>query len=174
MKSTDPSPGPMNRLFLFVPYENGDGLELIQLWRQSFYRAINLKEDVQADPVQSHLAILESIDPALIHVARDVQNSNITGFMVLDRDVIQHLYVHVNYQRQGLGSAFIEQAKEDQQHLSLHTFKRNKGAQRFYEHHGFVITERGFAASEYNPWAKAPDLLADLKYEWSKNTQRLL
>jgi ribosomal protein S18 acetylase RimI-like enzyme len=89
--------------------------------------------------------------------------------MRVEEHVIGHLFIHVDYQRQGLGSRFIQQAKEENDFLSLSTFELNKGAQKFYDLMGFVITDRGYARFEDNPWATSRDQLADITYEWRKN-----
>ena len=47
--------------------------------------------------------------------------------------------------------------------LWLFTFDANKGAQAFYEHHGFHIVARGFEPT----WK-----LDDIRYQWSKVAQR--
>jgi ribosomal protein S18 acetylase RimI-like enzyme len=157
----------MPRNFVFAGYEREFGFELLKLWRQSFARAIGFEEDTSLEAVQIHLDVLKSIDPAFIRVALDVDSSAIAGFMTLEKSYIQHLFVHVNHQGQGLGSQFIEQAKDENEHLSLHTFQLNKRAQTFYGRHNFIVTKRSFAAPEENPWATMREQLADIQYEWS-------
>ena len=48
---------------------------------------------------------------------------------------------------------------------------RNKGAQKFYEFHDFVIAEFGFAGFEGNSWANDQEQLADITYEWKRVTK---
>ena len=68
-----------------------------------------------------------------------------------------------------MGSSFIQQAKEEE-FLTLNTFQLNKGAQKFYEFHNFVIVRRGFAGIEGNTWANNKEQLADITYEWKRVT----
>jgi ribosomal protein S18 acetylase RimI-like enzyme len=154
--------------FVFRKYEREFGFELLKLWRQSFHRAIGVDNDTGLDAVQIHLEVLQSYDPGLIRVAIDPATSAIAGFMTLEDAEIEHLFVHVDFQRQGLGSQLIDQAKAELEHLTLFTFERNKTAQKFYEHHNFVITDRGYAVARENPWSTSRDQLADIKYEWRR------
>ena len=60
----------------------------------------------------------------------------------------------------GIGSRLLQMAKElSPENLQLFTFVINKGAQAFYEKHGFTIVDRGYENEENLP---------DLKYEWIK------
>ena len=67
----------------------------------------------------------------------------LVGFMALGRpDWLEHLYVHPSSTGQGLGSRFVELAKQELGGaVQLWTFQSNAGAQRFYERHGFVPVE---------------------------------
>lgn len=74
---------------------------------------------------------------------------------------VLHLYIAPDWQRRGLGSRLIEQAKAASPcGLSLFVFRRNHGARRFYERHGFRATIRREAAAneEGEP---------DVRYVWT-------
>ena len=158
--------------FTFRAYEREFGFELLKLWRQSFHDAIGVPNDTGLDAVQDHLAFLQSLDPAAMTVALDPQNSAIAGFMTLIGAEVEQLYVHGDYQHQGLGAQFIARAKQGRDHLILYTFERNKGAQAFYDQQGFIIKARGFAGMAENPWATSQDQLADIRYEWQREAAR--
>ena len=91
--------------------------------------------------------------------------------MAKEENTIKDLFIHVEYQRKGLGSSFIHQAKEEETFLTLSTFQLNKGAQKFYEFHDFVIARLGFAGAEGNAWASNKEQLADITYEWKRVTK---
>jgi GNAT superfamily N-acetyltransferase len=76
-----------------------------------------------------------------IWVADD--RDRLVGFLALSRpDWLEHLYVHPASTGQGLGSRFVELAKQELGGaVQLWTFQSNTGAQRFYERHGFVPVE---------------------------------
>ena len=158
----------MSDNFVFVGYEREFSNEILRLWRESFHRAIGMEEDTRQEVVREHLEVLQSLNPDFIRVALVENTSKIIGFMRMEENIIKDLFIHVDYQRQGLGSRFIQQAKEEKEFLSLSTFELNKGAQEFYDVMGFVITDRGFASCEGNSWATSKDQLADITYEWRR------
>ena len=154
----------MKEEIIFVDFRKEHGLELIQLWRKSFAQAMGIEEDTREEAVNEHLAYLQTYDPEIIRVA--LENNKIVGFMAKEENTIKDLFIDVEYQRRGLGSSFINQAKEEETFLTLSTFQLNKGAQKFYEFHDFVIARRGFAGAEGNAWASNKEQLADITYEW--------
>ena len=159
----------MKEEIIFVDFRKEHGLELIQLWRKSFAKAMGIEEDTREEAVNEHLAYLQTYDPEIIRVA--LENNKIVGFMAKEENTIKDLFIDVEYQRRGLGSCFIRQAKEEETFLTLSTFQLNKGAQKFYEFHDFVIARRGFAGAEGNAWASNKEQLADITYEWKRVTK---
>ena len=154
----------MKEEIIFVDFRKEHGLELIQLWRKSFAKAMGIEEDTREEAVNEHLAYLQTYNPEIIRVA--LENNKIVGFMAKEENTIKDLFIDVEYQRRGLGSSFIRQAKEEEAFLTLSTFQLNKGAQKFYEFHDFVIVRHGFAGVEGNTWANNKEELADITYEW--------
>ncbi|MEM7221152.1 MAG: GNAT family N-acetyltransferase [Pseudomonadota bacterium] len=143
-------------------------LELVKMWRQSFQRAMGLPEQNRSDDLIGQLDYFCTIDPAAIQVAIDTSSSTIAGFSVLQAGELDHLYVNVRYQGQGLGSKLLYDAKSRAPNgVKLYTFQKNTRAQAFYLSHGFVELERGFADFEGNPWASSKEELADIRYGWT-------
>ena len=82
----------------------------------------------------------------------------IVGFIALARNFIDQLYVHEDFQSKGLGGFWVAHAKVlYPDFLELYTFAANEKAIRFYEKHGFRVTERGIAPDEKMP---------DVKMRW--------
>lgn len=84
----------------------------------------------------------------------------VLGLMVLDGDWVGQLYVDPASTGRGLGTRFLELAKQRRPRgLQLWTFVSNVRAQRFYERNGFAIEERtdGSDNEEHAP---------DLRYVW--------
>ena len=156
----------MKEEITFINFRKEHGLELIQLWRKSFAQAMGIEEDTREEAVNEHLAYLQTYKPEIIRVALEKNKNKIVGFMAKEENTIKDLFIHVDYQRKGLGSSFIHQAQEEETFLTLSTFQLNKGAQKFYEFHDFVIARRGFAGVEGNTWANNKEDLADITYEW--------
>ena len=157
----------------FVNFRKEQGLELIQLWRKSFAHAMGIEEDTREEVVNEHLAYLQTYNPEIIRVAVEKIENKIVGFMAKEASTIKDLFIHVEYQRRGLGSSFIQKAKKEEEFLTLSTFQLNKGAQKFYEFHNFIIARRGFAGVEGNAWANNKEQLADITYEWKRVTKKL-
>jgi ribosomal protein S18 acetylase RimI-like enzyme len=65
----------------------------------------------------------------------------VVGFLALDGDEIDQLYVEPAHHRQGLGAALLAHAQAQRDHLELWVFQRNLNAIAFYEAHGFVIVD---------------------------------
>ena len=158
----------MNDTFVFTEYRDDFEFELLRLWRKSISKAIGVEEDTRLEAVNEHLEFLRSLNHEFIQVALEATSRMVIGFMRVEEHVIRDLFIHVDYQRQGLGSRFIQQARKENDFLSLSTFELNKGAQKFYDVMEFVITDRGFASFEGNSWATSKDQLADITYEWRR------
>ena len=158
----------MNKIS-FIDFKKEHELELLRLWRKSFHQAIGVEEDTRENVIKEHLEYLQSYSPDIIRVALEENENKIIGFMAKEENIIKDLFIHVEYQRKGLGSIFINQAKEEEEFLSLQTLELNKGAQKFYEFHDFIIVRRGFTSFEANPWATKKEQLADITYEWRRS-----
>jgi len=163
----------MKEEITFINFRKEHGLELIQLWRKSFSQAMGIEEDTREEEVNEHLAYLQTYNPEIIRVALEKNRNKIVGFMAKEENTIKDLFIHVDYQRKGLGSSFIQQAKKEEEFLTLSTFQLNKGAQEFYKFHNFVIARHGFASVEGNAWANNKEQLADITYEWKRVTKKL-
>ena len=87
-------------------------------------------------------------------------DGTVLGLMVLDGDWIEQLYMDPAWTGRGLGTRFVELAKQRRPGgLQLWTFVSNVRAQRFYERHGFTVAERTDGSGNEE---KAPDL----RYVW--------
>ncbi|MEL7282497.1 MAG: GNAT family N-acetyltransferase [Pseudomonadota bacterium] len=66
------------------------------------------------------------------------EEEKIVGFLTLNDDKIEHLYLTPDHTQQGVGTALMEHAKaRSPDHLSLCCLAENHPARRFYETHGF-------------------------------------
>ncbi|MGC1207995.1 MAG: GNAT family N-acetyltransferase [Ornithinimicrobium sp.] len=88
-------------------------------------------------------------------------DGHVAAVLVLNGDDLDQLYVHTDRTGGGISSRLVQHAKDLRPSgLSLWTFQSNRGAQRFYERHGFVAVERtdGSTNEERSP---------DVRYVWS-------
>ncbi len=98
---------------------------------------------------------------SVVWVAEVGEPPTIVGMAALDGSMLDHLYLHPDAQRQGIGSsllATVREASPDQ--LTLHVFQRNDAARRFYEKHGF-------RATEFNDGSRNEENEPDATYHWS-------
>ena len=122
------------------------------MWRRSFQRALGILEHDRWGELSEQLNYSQHFDTALSRVKIDVPTSQIVGLLTLSGDALDHLFVHVDYQRALIDEKLLDDAKaRSPQGLTLYTFKRNTGAQQFYLSQGFVETARGFDSFDRNP-----------------------
>jgi ribosomal protein S18 acetylase RimI-like enzyme len=142
---------------VIVDYSPEYARELVAMWRESFERALGI---INPHPLEGQLRYLEEtvVPENHVRLVLDKSDSKIIGIMASTPDHIAQLYVHVNHQHKGIGTMLLNIAKQNSNgRLRLFTFKANRNAQRFYEHHGFKIIGRGFEEM----WQ-----LEDIEYEW--------
>ena len=133
--------------------------DTVSMWRQSKQKAIGQEE---SHSFENHVHFLNSIliEHNKIYIAIDVNNNKVAGILASNQDEINQLYIHIDYQRKGLGTKLLDIAKRNSSgRLTLLTFEVNRKAQQFYEKHGFKIIGRGNDNEEN---------LNDIKYEWVK------
>jgi ribosomal protein S18 acetylase RimI-like enzyme len=90
-------------------------------------------------------------------------NELMVGFIALEGNHVDHLYIAPSYQGRGIGDKLLAMAKELRPGgLTLWTFQRNARARRFYE-------ARGFVASEFNDGSRNEEREPDVLYAWLPN-----
>ena len=81
------------------------------------------------------------------------------GFIAIQGELIDRLYVHPAYHRQGIGKALLMKARELlPEHIWLYTHVANKMARAFYEKNDFIA--EGFGVSP------VPESEPDVEYHW--------
>jgi ribosomal protein S18 acetylase RimI-like enzyme len=87
-------------------------------------------------------------------------NGEISGFLAMQGDMVEHLYVRPDLLRRGIGSALLQRAKERlPSGFRLWVFQQNVSARRFYERHGLRLVEETDGSRNEE---RTPDAL----YEW--------
>lgn len=88
-------------------------------------------------------------------------DDRVLGFVALDGDEVEQLYVLPGSQGRGIGSRLLDLAKrESSGRLRLHTFQRNLRARAFYE-------ARGFRAVSFDDGSGNEEREPDMQYEWA-------
>lgn len=87
-------------------------------------------------------------------------DGEITGFLAIGGSYVDRLYIHPDRQRQGIGTALMEQAKAiSPTGVQLHTHQQNTQARAFYEKHGFRAVKLGISPP--------PESKPDIEYHWT-------
>jgi putative acetyltransferase len=87
---------------------------------------------------------------------------HVVGFMAMNKDFIDQLYIDPDYQRRGIGKLLIDFAREQSpEHLWLYTLQINFIARTFYEKNGFIAEKFGVSPP--------PESEPDVEYHWRKS-----
>lgn len=70
------------------------------------------------------------------------RGGDIVGFIGLNENYIEGIFVNRAFQSEGIGSALIEYAKAKHSVLTLNVYEKNKRALSFYIKQGFEITDK--------------------------------
>ena len=70
-----------------------------------------------------------------------IENDKIEGFIGINEDYIEGIFVNSNYQNKGIGTALLNKAKEAKEELTLNVYEKNRKAIKFYEKNGFKIVK---------------------------------
>jgi len=88
-------------------------------------------------------------------------NARPVAFIAMREDFIDHLYVHPDHQKRGIGKALLYHARQlSPQHLWLYTLQINTNARFFYEKNGFIAEKFGISPP--------PESEPDIEYHWRK------
>jgi putative acetyltransferase len=93
-------------------------------------------------------------------------NGELAGMCAFREGWVDHLNVHPEHQRTGIGAALLRKAKDANDRLQLWTFQRNENARSFYESQGFRLVKKTDGRDNEE---REPDAL----YVWSRDRQPL-
>lgn len=144
---------------LIRPYEAADFETITALWHKSKRQAFSYVNFQQTLTLQDDRVYFRDSLMMRCKVWVAEQEHRLVGFMAINGDYLDQLFIAVDHQRQGIGLALLNKAKAlSPAGLRLHTFQRNKPARAFYEREGFKSTLYGVSA--------APELEPDVEYQW--------
>lgn len=138
-------------------YVDEDLDEVIALWYRSWTHTFpNLKHP---QPFEQWKSRFQNDYAKQEDVWVAATQAQIVGFVVVSDSVITQIFVDIDAQRSGVGTALLNQAKRiSPSGLRLTTLKQNVQARQFYEKQGFVAGTRGL-----NPINGQPNI----EYHWN-------
>ncbi len=143
-----------------INYEDQFAEDAVRMYRASFEQALGIDSlhsfDNHVNWFRNTLA-----SQAVVKLALDIEIKQVVGLLAVKATELDQLYIHVDYQQQGLGSRFMEIAKQlSPDQLELWCFQKNIRARRFYEKHGFIVIGSGDGSDN-------EEGLPDLRYQWT-------
>ena len=116
--------------------------EILVFVKRMNYRAIFRNDavsfgEIQVIPVAEQYSKPEILDSIWVYEAEGI----VKGLIRIAGKEVVELYVEHFFQGQGIGAKLIEFAKKEQDAKILRVLEKNTDAIRFYETHGFHLTE---------------------------------
>ena len=110
--------------------------EVMEIWKNENIRTHNF---ISKEYWKNNYEYVKDILPnADIYVY--IMNENIVGFIGVDNDHIEGIFVDINNQHNGIGTSLLNKIKEEKEKLNLSVYKKNINAIKFYKKNGFIIT----------------------------------
>ena len=116
-------------------FEKGDINDVMQIWKNENIKAHQFISKKYWE--NNYNYVKEILPNAEIYVY--VIEENIVGFIGLDQNYIEGIFVDTNNQCNGIGTSLLNKVKEDKDNLTLSVYKKNLNAISFYKKNGFVI-----------------------------------
>ena len=109
---------------------------IMQIWKTENIKAHNF---IASEYLEKNFsAVKNALPQAEIYVS--VCKREITGFIGLNGNYIEGIFVKSNLQHQGIGKALLNKAKALKSELTLNVYKKNLNAVNFYLNNNFTIT----------------------------------
>lgn len=116
-------------------FKNNDLDVIMQIWKNE-----NIKghKFIPKEYWENNYNYVKEILPnAEIYVY--ILKENIVGFIGLNEDYIEGIFVDSNNQCSGIGTSLVNKAKENRNSLTLSVYKKNANAINFYKKNGFIV-----------------------------------
>lgn len=117
-------------------FKNNDIKDILKIWKSENIKAHKFipKEYWESN----YNFVKEALPSAEIYVYSIKEK--IVGFIGLDKNYIQGIFVDINNQYNGIGTSLLNKVKENRNNLKLNVYEKNINAINFYKKNHFVIT----------------------------------
>lgn len=119
-------------------FEKNDIDVVMQIWKNENRKAHKFISEEYWE--NNYNYVKEMLPNAEIYVY--IFNGNIVGFIGLDNDYIEGIFVDTNNQYNGIGTALVNKAKENRNELTLSVYEKNTNAISFYKKNGFITQNK--------------------------------
>ena len=117
-------------------FEKKDINDVMRIWKNENIKA---HQFIEREYWENNYNYVKEILPnAEIYVY--VIEENIVGFIGLDQNYIEGIFIDTNNQCNGIGTSLLNKVKEDRNTLTLSVYKKNVNAIKFYKNNNFIIT----------------------------------
>lgn len=132
-------------------FEKKDINAIMRIWKNENIRTHNF---ISKEYWENNYKYVKDILPdADIYVY--ILDKQIVGFVGLNNNYVEGIFVDVNNQHKGIGTALLDKIKEYKESLTLSVYKKNVNAIKFYEKNNFIITGENTNEIEYTmTWKK--------------------
>lgn len=118
--------------------DSKDIKKIMDIWIASNLDAHNF---ISKDYFYNNFDIVkDAIENATVYVYE--QESKVIGFVGINQEFIEGIFVDRNYRSKGIGKKLINYCKKNYNTLSLNVYCKNKKAIEFYKREGFEICEK--------------------------------
>lgn len=116
-------------------FDKQDMTAVMQIWKNENIKAHKF---ISKEYWESNYDFVkESLPKAEIYVY--IIKEKIVGFVGLDNNYIEGIFVDSNNQCNGIGTSLLNKVKANKNNLTLNVYKKNTNAISFYKKNGFVI-----------------------------------
>lgn len=113
--------------------------EILEIWKAE---NLNAHSFIAAEYWKQNLVAVRSALPrAEVFVCDDT--GAVAGFVGLNGNHIEGIFVKASRQRSGIGKALLDKAKTIKPTLTLNVYQKNSNALRFYRRNGFCTVSEG-------------------------------
>lgn len=117
--------------------EETDISDVLQIWLETNIRAHNF---IEKEYWTGNYEMVKQILPeAEVYVYEDEKNGQIAGFIGMNNQYVEGLFVKESAQSRGIGKQLLDHAKSRKTELRLGVYQKNVRAMRFYLRENFLI-----------------------------------
>lgn len=117
----------------------------MQIWLEGNMQAHDF---ISPDYWHGNFDIVSNALPhAELYIHEDDRTGEVDGFIGLNSDFVEGLFVRESARSSGIGKQLMNHAKKLKRVLSLHVYRKNARAIRFYLREGFKVASEGVDAA---------------------------